>query len=272
MRALSALELLDVWERGLTQSPIQRSLTLLAVACPERPPEKLATLSIGQRDGLLLTLREWTFGTQLVSVATCPKCSDRLELSFTVSDIRVTPAIDPASVLLVEVEDYQVQFRLPHSLDLEHMANQPDLSGVRQQLLERCILSAHQGDRTLSFEELPAPVLNAVVEQMAQADPQADVQLALSCPACNHQWQTTFDVVSFFWSEIHAWGMRVLREVHTLASTYGWREADILAISSQRRQIYLEMICRGRITGDRPYPIPASSPAYPVYSLRSNAV
>jgi hypothetical protein len=77
---------------------------------------------------------------------------------------------------------------------------------------------------------------------MGEADPQAEVQLALACPACRHQWQVSFDIVSYFWSEINARSQRLLWEVHALASAYGWREADILAISPQRRQFYLEMV------------------------------
>jgi hypothetical protein len=33
-----------------------------------------------------------------------------------------------------------------------------------------------------------------------------------------------------------------LREVHTLAWAYGWREADILAMSPARRQFYIELV------------------------------
>jgi hypothetical protein len=82
----------------------------------------------------------------------------------------------------------------------------------------------------------------AVAERMAQADPQAEVQLALTCPACQHEWLATFDILSFFWIEINAWALRLLQEVHRLASAYGWRETDILGLSSWRRQFYLEMI------------------------------
>jgi hypothetical protein len=32
-----------------------------------------------------------------------------------------------------------------------------------------------------------------------------------------------------------------MREVHELASAYGWQEASILAMSSNRRNAYLEM-------------------------------
>ena len=86
--------------------------------------------------------------------------------------------------------------------------------------------------------------MDRVAEAMAQVDSQADVQLDLVCPSCGHQWQATFDIVSFFWSEINAWAYRVLHEVHTLASAYGWREADILALDPGRRQFYLQLVSR----------------------------
>ena len=46
MRVPSALEWLDVWERGQAQSLPARALTILAAACPETPPETLAGLSL----------------------------------------------------------------------------------------------------------------------------------------------------------------------------------------------------------------------------------
>lgn len=242
MRPLSASELLGVWEQGLTQSPVQRALSLLTAACPETSSDALAELSIGQRDARLLTLREWTFGSQLVSRATCPGCGERLELTFNVSDIRADSATEPAEALSLSVADYEVRFRLPNSQDLSDVTGMEDVTAARHLLLQRCLLAVQRNGEETAIKRLPAEVVDAVVEEMAEADPQADVQLHLSCPACDHQWQVTFDIVSFFWSEIQAWAYRLLREVHTLASAYGWREADILAMSPWRRQFYLEMV------------------------------
>jgi hypothetical protein len=89
---------------------------------------------------------------------------------------------------------------------------------------------------------LPAEVVEAIVNEMARRDPQADIRFALSCPDCAHQWEAIFDIVSFAWNEISAWAGRLMRQVHTLALAYGWREIDILAMSSWRRQAYLEML------------------------------
>lgn len=242
MRTLSAPELLDVWERGNVQSSVHRALSLLSAACPEASADSLTKLNICERDARLLTLREWTFGSQLIGIATCPDCRERLELTFDVADIQVTPESIPTEELTIDVAEYDVRFRLPNSIDIEAIADHKDVDSAREELLGRCLLSAHRDGEEISPDHLPANLVEAIVERMAEADHQADVELALSCPSCRHQWHATFDIVSFFWSEINAWAYRILREVHTLARAYGWREADILAMSLGRRQFYLKMV------------------------------
>ena len=71
---------------------------------------------------------------------------------------------------------------------------------------------------------------------MSGADPMADIHLALNCPSCEHKWEAPFDIVAFLWREISAAARRLLREVHTLASAYGWTETEILALSPARRR------------------------------------
>jgi len=242
MRALSAPELLEVWERGNVQSPVHRALLLLSAACPEASADSLTKLSICERDARLLTLREWTFGAQLIGIATCPDCHERLELTFDVADIQVTPDSEPTGEMTIDVAGYDVRFRLPNSLDIDVITDHKDVDRAREELLENCLLSVHRNGEEISSDHLPASLVEAIVERMAEADPGADVQLALSCPSCRHQWHAAFDIVSFFWSEIDAWVHRTLQEVHVLAVAYGWREADILAMSPWRRQFYLKMV------------------------------
>ena len=178
-----------------------------------------------------------------MSVVDCPKCSDRLELNFAIADIRVASDPPPTSIFSLEMDDYVVRFRLPNSSDLA-VITAADPAIAQSQLLERCLLETHYKQEPHPLEQLPVEVLNSVVEQMALADPQAEVKLALTCPACQHAWKSVFDIVSYFWDELYVWAMRLLREVHVLASAYGWREADILAMHPHRRQMYLEMVSR----------------------------
>lgn len=244
MPALTASTLLSAWERALSQSLAQRALTLLQFAGTEMPPERLAALTMGQRDAHLLNLREAVFGPRMTGMVACPACSGQLELSFTVASVRVTPPTGLTVPYSLTQADYQVEFRLPNSDDISSLTPDLDHSANQRQLLERCLLSARHDGEVVTVHNLPAEVCTAVSDRMAEADPQADVQLSLTCPDCDHHWQAPLDIVSYLWAEIHAWATRLLRDIHLLASTYGWREADILALSTWRRQAYLEMINR----------------------------
>lgn len=235
--------MLRVWECALGRSNAERALALLAAACPEMTAEELSALSVGRRDRMLIALRERTFGPRLTSIATCDACGESLELSFDCSDISADEETRPPSELSIEREGFEARFRLPTSGDLVAVARcSVDADAARRSLLERCVTGASREGSEVSLAALPDSIVEAVEARMADADPQADVRLALDCPACGHKFLAAFDVVAYFWSEINAWAYRLLGEVHSLASAYGWREEDILAMSPWRRHVYLEMV------------------------------
>jgi len=242
VRPLSAQELLHVWEEGYDQPPACRALFLLRYACPDERTEALADLPLGLRDARLLTLREWTFGPRLTCLARCPGCHEQLELTFPVEAVRVGAALPANTELELTMQDYHITFRLPNSTDMVALHGLDEGAAARRHLLERCLLGAQYKGRKRSVGRLPTKVLDAVIRRMADADPQANTHTALSCPACAHAWQAAFDIGSFFWTEIEGWAYRMLRDVHRLATAYGWREPDILALSPRRRQFYLERV------------------------------
>lgn len=242
MRPLSSAELLDAWEQGLSEPPFRRGVALLKAACPEVSDETVAAWSIGERDSRLLTLREWTFGSQLLSVASCLACGERLEWAVKASDLYCGGPDKPPAELSLEFERYRVSFRLPNSADLAVIAECDEVAAARNILLQRCVMTVQSGDQEMNTENLPDEVANAIAKQMADVDPQGDVRIDLSCLCCGYRWQALFDIESFFWSEVNAWAWRMLGEVHILASAYGWREQDILNLSPQRRHFYLGLV------------------------------
>lgn len=245
MYHLSGQDILHIWEIGQAQHPIDRALTIVALALPHIGQNTLADLSIGRRDALLFAIREQTFGAQLDSLIACPVCQERLEFSFDATAFITGPESapeQPGQPQQVCIDGYDVQFRLPTSLDLAAIADSPDAESARNGLARRCILSFYRAGAALAIEDLPPTLLAQLSDHMAECEPQADVEFALACPACGHVWQTPFDIVSFLWIEICAQAKRLLRDVDTMARTYGWREADILSMSSARRQAYLEMV------------------------------
>jgi hypothetical protein len=240
----TATALLGAWERGVSQSPVQRALTLLSLVSVDALPEQLALLSIGRRDMQLLNLREWVFGSQMTGHAACPACALELELNFSIPEIRSISHGDAPESCDLAFGDYEVCFRLPNSADLQALSRNSDAASSACRLLERCLIRASKCGEEVGFQQLPTEVQTAISERMGEIDPLGDVQLSLKCPQCGHHWKAPFDIVSFLWTEIHSWAHRLLGEVHALASAYGWRETDILALSPWRRQAYLEMIPR----------------------------
>ncbi len=246
MHALTAAEILQLWEWGQGQHfPVERSLTLLAVACPEVPRDQLALLSFGQRDAWLLTVREKTFGSTLNCYVECLGCGQGLEFSFAANDIRATSDLGPIDGQLehqISLEGYDITFRVPTSADLMDFTADTQLETMHDRLLQRCIISVKRDGEAVDRESLGASVIRALTEQMAERDPQAETLLDINCPACGQCWQALFDISELFWIEITDRAKRLLREVHALAGAYCWREQDILAMSARRRWRYLEML------------------------------
>jgi hypothetical protein len=245
MQPPTASELLTVWERARAQPSATQALMLLAVASPDARAEELARLSVGQRDGQLLALREALFGPRLTGLTPCPQCGQQLELSLEAADLRTAAAPPAPETLVASCEGYQAHFRLPNGDDLAALAGQTDEAATLHRLLSRCLFEVrHEGRRQRLDDEsgLPPALVEAIAAEMEKADPQANMQLGLNCADCGHQWVSAFDIVSFLWGEIDSWARRLLGEVCMLASAFGWREADILAMSAQRRQLYLQLI------------------------------
>jgi hypothetical protein len=109
-------------------------------------------------------------------------------------------------------------------------------------LTQRCVQAASHEGRAVAVADLPDTIVAALAARMAECDPQAEVQLQVACPACGHAWQALFDIATFLWSKIVAQAGDLLRDIHTLARAYGWREADILSMSPMRRQYYLDLV------------------------------
>lgn len=242
--APNAADLLNVWERGRSQSPVDRALSLLQVATRESPREALAQVGIGRRDAELLKLREKIFGTRMTGQADCPACGQQMEMNFTVAEVQATSLPELPETCTEIFGNCEISFRLPNSSDLATLIPSDDLAVQKRRLVQRCVLNAKCSGRLIAADQLSEDTVKALSERMSELDPQGDVQLALSCPLCSHRWDAPLDIVSFVWSEIHTWVVRLLHDVHALALAYSWRESDILAMSPWRRQAYLELIER----------------------------
>lgn len=239
MRQLTADEWINLWERGMHAPSARRALLMLQAAGLDEQPLDAARLSIGDRDRKLLAWRELLLGAELAGLARCMMCGTQVEMTFCKDQISSDQV--QTDSLRVEAHGYQVEFRLPNTEDLLAVVT-GDFESARRQILAMCIIEARYGRELCSAAELPADVVDDINDRMSAADPQADISLNVTCPECGSTFSVAFDIVGFLWREIEANAQRLLREVHTFARAYGWSEAEVLALTSERRQLYLEMI------------------------------
>lgn len=246
MRRLLAQDLLRLWETGLSEHLLDRALTILAAALPETAWDDLADLSIGQRNNLLVAVREQLFGPRLPGVVQCPACAASLEFVVDAATLQAGTTGEPVRTIEHCCEDGHVlRFRLPNSRDLAAILGCADRSVARLLLVRRCLsLAGETEDGADPIKHLKEDDISTVAGRMAECDPQAETQLDLLCPSCGHGWKVAFDIASFFWAELSAQAKRLLGEVDALARTYGWPETEILSLSTVRRQAYLEMATR----------------------------
>lgn len=247
VRPLSHADLLSIWERGDRLHPAQLAVELLQRAVPSLSVAALWQLPLGQRDRLLLALREQTFGPTLRLVAACPHCREALELTIQTTELCSPPATttlpfpeaeDAQAVVELRVSDYCIRYRYPNSADLMAVARCTDRQDALQMLLAQCLHAVHieTGD---PVADLPPDVVQAIAEDMSARDPQSELLFSLRCPSCDTAWQAILDVASLLLKELQAEAERLLDELHALAAAYGWSEPTILSLSAKKRRAYL---------------------------------
>lgn len=234
----------------------------LADAAEEVPPAQLATaalgralvevggtratgeetareLTIGDRQTLLLHLRRITVGERMSCVFRCPMpdCGEHLEIELRVGDLLVGEEREALRWHEVEHNGRRARFRLPTGGDQERAARTALTEGVEASVRELLAACANGGSR-----DWPAGLRDRVIARMSELDPHADLALTLTCPVCDRASSVPFDLIAYLRDELLDRVSRLERDVHTLASAYGWGEDEILGMPPGRRRRYLALI------------------------------
>ena len=238
LRPLSGQE--EEWlvcNRGI---PSAAKVTWLLNACTVSLDDASATsdliraLLVGDRDYLMLQLRQLTFGDDFRAIASCMNCGGKIDVDFKATEIPVISRPQTDRFHVLGISGRSVQFRLPTGGDQEAVMAQ-ELNAAVDEMLGRCVLN--EDGRKMSPGEK-----DAVIRAMEQLSPSIELELDITCPECAHTFLMPFDTTVFFLEEVEAASRQLLREVHALAFHYHWSEADILRLQRSRRHTYLRFL------------------------------
>lgn len=193
-------------------------------------------LVIADRDEVLAVIYSTLYGNVIDSTVYCRWCSDPFDLSFSLRDFQVHIGEGEALLDVRGQSDGtyaltdEVVFRLPTGNDELFILGLPS-ERKESALLERCLL---KGDAGKDHE-----VLQQAMEQVA---PLLQGSLSSRCPSCGKEQSIHFDMQSFLLQRLLLEKKNVIREVHTIASAYGWTLREILDLPRQQRKTYCSFI------------------------------
>ena len=214
------------------------------LAEPALSADQILDLPVGYRDSRLIELRHQLFGSNIVSTANCSACTARLELSFDLEPMIALSKNYTLAPFVFSWDSDQLQMRCPSTRDVLASLSQSSTlntdSNTISRLLKSCV--ADDSMKLLDVDWNDTKLQQALIEKIELHDPLGLIEFQMTCSECHHTFGTTFDIGRFLWSELDAWCQRLLGEIHTLARTYGWTEAEILSLGAWRRQVYLNMV------------------------------
>lgn len=232
-----AQTILDLADAAQGEAPIARALRLAAAAGADAA--RLRDAPLGRLHAATLGLHAALAGPRLEAVATCPACASLVEFALD-GDALQPLARDAAAGELVMVTDageWRVRWRAPTAGDLADVAGRPDAASALLALC--CDVTGPRGE---GGADAPPEVIERIEGTLADADPLAELTVGLECPECGAVFDADVDPIAFVLREVETRARRVLREVDVLARAYGWTEAEVLALSEQRRTAYLEIV------------------------------
>ncbi|GLK46515.1 MULTISPECIES: hypothetical protein [Novosphingobium] len=225
--------LLALWEAGTNP------LALLRAAEPGAGDDALARLPIGARDGKLIAHQRRLFGPAIEATVPCHACGETAEVTLD-ADSLLAMAPQRSAPILVTTGAWRIEARPADSRDMAVLATEEPEAAERA-LLARVVTLCTRDGAPADPANLPPEVVAAIEDALEAADPLAAITLLVACPHCGASIPALHDPAHHLARSVAAEARRLLAEVAALARAYGWREADILAMTPQRRAAYLEL-------------------------------
>jgi hypothetical protein len=209
------------------------------------------SLSVGDREALLLHLRLLTYGDRMSCVLACPQegCREKMNLDLFVRRLLVERYEQRSEwhefSIRISEKDHKVRLRVPTGEDMELLSNCAAANPATAEMLlvQRCAkVSTRDREGPLQVDSLPSALIDAIGRKLSELDPQAEILLSMPCATCGRSFTAEFDAGAYLYQELRGHVAHLYREVHTIARSYHWSEADILGMTPKNRSIYLDLL------------------------------
>lgn len=200
------------------------------VTWDELPAAELAAVA--------LAIRQAWLGDIIRTDGFCadPACREPMDIAFAISTYlvhhrpRPYRGVRPAPEAgWYELADGGASFRLPTAGDLRAAVGAPDPELF---LRQRCVRPA----------SVPAAMARRISRAMHATSPSLNGPVTARCPACGGSVVFQFDPLTYALAELRDAASGLYEEVQLIASAFGWREHDILAMPRRRRARYAALI------------------------------
>lgn len=225
----------------------------------ERPVDRdlAANLLIGDRDYLLLRLRQIAVGDVVEQVMHCPSrtCGEKVDVDFRIGEIAVRrlAGVEPFYELRLsrpalndDEGSMRVRLRLPCGRDQEAIEELRDSNpgAANTRLFSRLVLEIgrRRGMDEETARSLPLGIRREIAAFLAATSPGPDLSIAVLCPFCGTDMTYPFDLQRFFFDEWRVALDQLYQEVHHLAFHYHWSEGEILGLPRVKRRRYLTLL------------------------------
>ncbi len=221
---------------------------------PDRPTEEMVrSLVVGDRDYLMLRLRQITFGKRVALTLICPRseCAKKMDIDLALDQIPIEPKpIAPHHALTLSEDaghpEQEIVFRIPNGADQEAARgwSELDARGRVNRLLARCLLKIGEVDAITPdrVSRLSEKAVEEIAVAMERNSPLIDAEMEACCPECGHLFTHRFEGVPFFMNELLRGRTQLEREVHLLGFYYHWPLREILGMTRQKRHRYLRLL------------------------------
>lgn len=232
--------LLEVWERAAGVPSAARAAVLVHGAGLAASLDQALDLDLGRCAALASRAYREEFGDTADAVAVCEACGELIEAVVPTGDLGADgePAGQPGSqdgpAAELVVGEWVV--RAVTTRDLLLAARTPDAGPTA--LLTRCVRHRVTGVAPTALTSELLADLDAAAEELAGA---GALVSTVTCPACSATVEVGLDAGALLWERVAAAGASLLTEVATLAASFGWGEAQVLALSPARRRAYLAL-------------------------------